>query len=114
MLLFTGSTIASSTVAIVLGMVASQHVWKPWSESWRKNDLTPRWLDAIVGGAPGWTVPLLHRQCRDRAPRRVGDVLPAIQLALGAAQAEATEREVARLGRRGLSTGQPQSARPTN
>jgi hypothetical protein len=112
--LFTGSTIASSTVAIVLGMVASQHVWKPWSESWRKNDLTPRWLDAIVGGALGWTVPLLHRQRRDRAPRRVGDVLPAIQLALGAAHAEAVEREVARLGRRGLSTGQPQSARPTN
>jgi len=45
---------------------------------------------------------MLHRQRRNRAPLRAGNVLSAIQLAVGAAaDAEATEREMARLGAAG-------------
>jgi len=101
--LFPGSTIGSSAVAIVLGMVATQKAWKRREgKSWRKNDWTPRWLGAIVGGPPSWTGPMLHRRRRNRVPLRAGDVLPAIQLALGAAaDTEAAALEVARLGSAG-------------
>jgi hypothetical protein len=70
-----------------------------WRESWRKNDWTPKWLGATVGQGPELDCANALRECRNRAApesrRRLSGVF---SLPWGPAFAEATEREMVRLG----------------